>query len=134
MKNLIFLFVMVVLCACNANTNPANDQTPKSWKETVMVIPDDQATPEELKLKNTLLKVVGEGIVVKNNQFVLALDKKHFKNCGIPEAYYDLFEKELIETNRALETMMKEQDIDLEGALEDFKVNLAKHLQQFEGK
>lgn len=134
MKNLIFLFVMVVFCACDANTNSMNGQTPKSWKETVMVIPDDQATPEELKLKNTLLKVVGEGIVVKNNQFVLALDKKHFKNCGIPEVYYDLFEKELIETNRALETMMKEQDIDLEGALEDFKVNLAKHLQQFEGK
>lgn len=134
MKNLIFLFVMVVFCACDANTNSMNDQTPKSWKETVMVIPDNKATPEELKLKNTLLKVVGEGIVVKNNKFVLALDKKHFKNCGIPEVYYDLFEKELIETNRALETMMKEQDIDLEGALEDFKVNLAKHLQQFEGK
>ncbi len=99
-----------------------------------MVIPDDQATPEELKLKNTVLKVIEDGIAVKNNQFVLTLDKKHFKNCGIPEVYYDLLEKELIETNRALETMTKEQDIDLEGAMADFKVNLAKHLQQFEGK
>ena len=134
MKNLIFLLVLVVLYACDVNTNSTNDQTPKSWAETVMAIPDDMATPDELKLKNTVLKVIGEGVAVENNQFVLTLDKKHFKNCGIPEVYYDLLEKELIETNRALETMMKEQDIDLKGALVDFKVNLTKHLQQLESK
>ena len=134
MKVLLYLSICFALLACNAQNNSDLEQNPKSWAETVMAIPDDKATPDELKVKNAMLGVIRESIAVEDNQFVLTLDKKHFKNCGIPEVYYDLLEKELIETNRALETMMKGQDIDLKGALVDFKVNLTKHLQQFEGK
>lgn len=134
MKDLIFLLVLVVLYACDVNTNSTNDQTPKSWAETVMAIPDDKATPDELKLKNTVLKVIGEGVAVENNQFVLTLDKKHFKNCGIPEVYYDLLEAEFKETNKALVKMISEYNIDWEKVVDEYKVNLTKHLQQFEGK
>ena len=132
MKNLIFLLVLVVLYACDANTNSTNDQTPKSWKETVMVIPDDQATPEELKLKNKMFEVMSEVIAVKNNGLVITVDKKYFTSQGIPEAYYDLLEAEFEETNRALEKMVSEQDVDLTGALEQFKIDVINHLKEFE--
>lgn len=134
MKNLIFLLVLVVLYACDVNTNSTNDQTPKSWAETVMAIPDDKATPDELKLKNTVLKVIGEGVAVENNQFVLTVDKKYFKSCGVPEAYYDLLEAEFKETNKALVKMISEYNIDWEKVVDEYKVNLTKHLQQLESK
>ena len=130
MRNLIFLFVVFVLCSCNTNTNSTNDQTPKSWKETVMVIPDDQATPEELKLKNKMFEVMSEVIAVKNNGLVITVDKKYFTSQGIPEAYYDLLEAEFEETNRALEKMVSEQNVDLTGAVEQFKVDVINHIKQ----
>lgn len=123
---------MVVLCACGANTNPTAEQAPKSWKETVMAIPDDQATPDELKLKNKMFEVMSEVIAVKNNGLVITVDKKYFTSQGIPEAYYDLLEAEFEETNRALEKMVSEQDVDLTGALEQFKVDVINHLKEFE--
>ena len=130
MKNLIFLLVLVVLYACDANTNSTNDQTPKSWKETVMAIPDDQATPDELKLKNKMLEVLGEVIAVNNNRLVITADKKFFTSQGIPEAYYDLLEADFEETNRALEKMVSEQNVDLTGAVEQFKVDVINHIKQ----
>ena len=97
-----------------------------------MVIPDDQATPEELKLKNKMFEVMSEVIAVKNNGLVITVDKKYFTSQGIPEAYYDLLEAEFEETNRALEKMVSEQDVDLTGALEQFKVDVINHLKEFE--
>ncbi len=134
MKNLIFLLVLVVLYACDVNTNSTNDQTPKSWAETVMAIPDDKATPDELKVKNAMLGVIRESIAVEDNQLVLTVDKKYFKSCGVPEAYYDLLEAEFKETNKALVKMISEYNIDWEKVVDEYKVNLTKHLQQLESK
>lgn len=134
MKVLLYLSICFALLACNAQNNSDLEQNPKSWAETVMAIPDDKATPDELKVKNAMLGVIRESIAVEDNQLVLTVDKKYFKSCGVPEAYYDLLEAEFKETNKALVKMISEYNIDLEKVVDEYKVNLTKHLQQLESK
>lgn len=62
-------------------------------------MPDSVLTTEQVALKRKIGEVIVDFVVVKNNKFVLTLNKKEFVKRGIPLEYYRLLKRNIKENN-----------------------------------
>ena len=91
----LLLFSVLLLLSCAQKVvykSPLNEQL-------VHLMPDSVLTTEQVALKRKIGEVIVDFVVVKNNKFVLTLNKKEFVKRGIPLEYYRLLKRNIKENN-----------------------------------
>lgn len=87
----------------NKNNTPRDEVTDTPYfdprYEYVQLTPDSLLTPEDLLLIEKL-KVLHKYLRAEGNEVVLGLTKEEFLAMGIPEQYYILVQKDLININK----------------------------------
>lgn len=84
-------------------------------------IPDSLQTDEQKEMVEKILDVIRHDLVVQDNKMVLKLSKEEFLERGIPERYYYLYQDNLRDNNRWIDSMGLE---DVAEMVEDMKKNL----------
>ena len=117
--------VVVTLVGCGRNKGDVPFKF-DSWKETVMAIADEEATPEQLALKRKIQNVIVSYVDIVDDRLCLNVGRDYFEKNDIPTAYYDLMTEEFAQTNEAFARMLETQDVevDVAAALEKAKEEL----------
>lgn len=98
MKKFLLLFTILLSVSCvDGNTD--------IWSDTVLAIPDFEATNEEQYMKDVFENIVMTKVEVKDNKFVLLADREDFTSVGLQEIYYDKMLLALKIQNRTLRKM-----------------------------
>ncbi len=113
---LLTSLAVIMMTACAHNAKVPLD----IWGDTVMAIPDWEATPEEKAMKDAFQEILMEKVQVEGNKLVLSVGKDYFVEKGLPEEYYhkmiqglEITEKTRGKQNKALRKMVKEGLMDI---------------------
>jgi len=98
--------LLLFLFSCQSKSKII-DQTNSGQKEPyfkpgfhyVQQTPDSLRTPEQKELISKIQKVVLENTGFENNEMIFKLSREEFVAKGIPEEYYDLIQKDLVNNN-----------------------------------
>ena len=106
----VVLSVLGILCSCADNTksgtNPEEEKEMAEIKARAFLIkPDSLRSAEEKELFKQLEAVLFEDCRVENNRFELLIDKKEWKERGLPEVFYDMLKKDIVDANNFLDTV-----------------------------
>lgn len=118
MRNLLFVCLLgVMLASCTEQSREPVDL----WSDTVLAIPDWEATPEEKAMKEAFHEILMEKVQVEGKKLILTVDKDYFLEKGLPEEYYDkmlkgleMTEKTRAKQNKALRKMIKDGLMDID--------------------
>lgn len=82
----------------------------------VQQTPDSLWTPEQKELVKKLQAVVTpENLKVVDDQVVFTLTKEEFVSMGIPEEYYELIEKDMVNNNK----FFKENNVNVDSMMKE---------------
>ena len=85
-------------------------RNPKTFAESVFMIPDSIATEEQRALKQSVFSMLisKKHVVMRNGQIVFVADENTLKDYGIPPTYLPIIKESLAQTNNSLREWMKE--------------------------
>lgn len=82
----------------------------------VQQTPDSLWTPEQKELVKKLQAVImPENLKVVDNEIVFNMTKEEFVAMGIPEEYYELIEKDMVNNNK----FFKENNVDVDSMMKE---------------
>ena len=133
-RTLISCCCAVLLFSCGNATSGSNDQeSAVKFPDTIYLdvqgneykhlasIPDSLQTDEQKELVEKILDVIRHDVVVEENKMLLKLSKEEFLKRGIPERYYYLYQDNLRDNNRWIDSMELDNVAEM---VEDMRKNL----------
>lgn len=115
-KPLILFSLILIFLSCQPSSNSggqgpveSNDSYFDPNYEYVHLIPDSLRTHEQNAMLDTLQQLIIKNMQVEDDRLVFKMTKEEFVDKGVPEEYYDLIQKDLVNNNNYLDTAKLDQ-------------------------
>ena len=102
-------FITFTACIMTGCAGNSGNKLIAEYEPYLFVIPENDLTDEQKELKSEILDLFWNNTSVNDdNDFVLNFDRKDLADRGIPTEYYRYIRKELKNTSRGFEKILKE--------------------------
>lgn len=99
--HVIIAGIFIMITSCGTNKDRQQDINGKDYDYAYM-IPDSLKTPEQKKLVDTFYQLIADGVYIENNQWHFKYTRADFEKHNVPQAYYDVFMKNINEVNKGI--------------------------------